>query len=278
MTVKALFYRLLFCVIFVQWANSDLFASFEFRTAGTQLMPLGISGVSISNQYSGLSNQAATAFQTKPSVGMYYALTGIAEGVNSIQGSGLYPLKKNGTLGINFNYFGFNLYNEKKAGISYALKLADFLSLGVQMDVLNMQIAGYGSRTTATFEMGTFVKVNKNIDIGAHVYNPLRMRVSDFTDERYPTVIRLGATYHTKDQLWVSAQVEKDLDQQLNFKTGVDYAPNEFLILRGSFQTLPVSGSFGAGVKFKGVQMEVIGAYQKVTGFSPHLGLSYVFK
>lgn len=268
------FILLIFCCCSLKYSS----ASQEYRATGTRLAPIGITGVSTITPYSGLSNQAATAFLSKPSIGLYYANTGIAEGVNSIQGSGIYTLKKNGTLGVNFSYYGYELYNDKKAGVFYALKLADFMSMSLQMNVLNLQIAGYGSRTTATVEIGTFFKVTKNIQMGAHVYNPLRMKVGEGSDERYPTVIRLGATYHTKDKVWVSAEVEKDLDQQLNFKTGIDYAVNEYLVLRGSVQTLPVSGAMGACVKLKGLQLEVIGAYQRAGGFSPHLGMTYVFK
>lgn len=268
------FILLLFCNILSISAS----ASGEYRSTGTRLAPIGITGVSMMTPYSGLSNQSSTAFLKSSSVGLYYANTGIAEGVNSIQGSGMYKFKKNGMLGVNFSYYGYELYNDKKAGVFYALKLAEFMSMSLQMNVLNLQIAGYGSRTTATVELGTFFKVTKNIQMGAHVYNPLRMKVGEGSDERYPTVVRLGATYHTKDKVWVSAEVEKDLDQQLNFKTGVDYAVNEYLILRGSVQTLPVSGSIGAGLKLKGLQLEVIGAYQQAGGFSPHLGMTYVFK
>jgi len=257
--------------------SSQVYASGEYRAVGTRIIVPGLGGVSVVSPYNPSGNQAGMAFTESSSLSLYYANTGIAEGVNNFMAMGMYKLKKGGTLGFTGSYFGYELFNDKKFGVGYALKLADFVSIGAQIDVLNNKIAGYASSTSVTFELGTLFKVSKHVDIGAHVYNPVRAKYGKETDERIPTVFRLGATYHTNDKVWITGELEKDLDVNLAFRAGIDYKVNEYVFLRAGFLTLPVSGSLGAGIVFKGLRIELLGAYQKVTGFSPHLGLSYVF-
>lgn len=249
----------------------------EFRTAGSRMMVPGLGGVSVISPFNPIGNQAGMAFQQDASVSLYYANTGIAEGVNNFSAVGMLPFKKNGALGFSMSYFGYNLFNDKKFGLSYALKLADFVSIGAQLDILNTKIAGYGTRTTATFELGTLFKITENINLGAHVYNPLRVKLNTDTDERIPTVFRLGATYYKGDKFQVTAELEKDLDVDLAFRAGFDYKVSDMVFVRAGFLSLPLSGSAGAGLVLKSFRLEVLGAWQAITGFAPHVGMSYAF-
>jgi hypothetical protein len=261
---------LLLCHVKVEGAS-------EFRTAGSRMMVPGLGSVSVISPFNPIGNQAGMAFQQDASVSLYYANTGIAEGVNNFSGMGMLRFKKNGTLGFSVSYFGYNLFNDKKFGLSYALKLADFVSIGAQVDVLNTKIAGYGARTSATFELGTLFKVTETINLGAHVYNPLRVKLNNDTEERIPTVFRLGGTYHRGDQFQVTAELEKDMDVDLAFRAGFDYKVSEIIFVRAGFLSLPLSGSAGAGLILKSFRLEVLGAWQAVTGFAPHVGMSYAF-
>jgi long-subunit fatty acid transport protein len=252
-------------------------AAGEFRAIGSRFMVPGLGGVSTIGIYNPVSNQAGMAFQKDAAVSLYYANTSIAAGVNNFQAMGMMPLKKGGALGLSLSYFGYNLFNDKKAGLSYALKLAEFVSIGAQLDVLNTSIAGYGTRTSATFQLGTIFKVTDHINLGAHVYNPLRIKFNSETEERIPTVFRIGATYHRNEKFWITAELEQDLDLPLAFRAGIDYKVNEILFIRAGILSLPLAGTAGAGLVFGSFRMELTGAWQPITGFSPHIGMSYVF-
>lgn len=255
----------------------DANAAGEYRAIGTRMMTPGLGGVSVITPYAPSSNQAAMGFAEQSSVSVYYAHTGIAEGVNNFMAMGQFKLKKGGTLGFSGSYYGYELFNDKKIGLAYGLKLAEFVSIGAQIDFLNNKVSGYGSNSAVTFELGTLFKVNKNVQIGAHVYNPARVRYGKDTEERVPTVFRLGATYTTKEKVWITGEIEQDLDMNLAFRAGIDYKANDYLFIRAGMLTYPLSGTVGVGVLYKGLRFEILGAYQKITGISPHLGISYVF-
>lgn len=256
---------------------TEINAAGEYRAIGTRMMAPGLGGVSIISPYSSSSNQAGMGFSTKSSVSAFYANTGIAEGVNNIMAVGQFHLKKGGTIGLNASYFGYDLFNDKKIGIGYGLKLAEFVSIGAQIDILNNKVSGYESNTAVTFEIGTLFKINNKFQIGAHIYNPARVRYGKNTEERVPTVFRLGATYTTKEKFWVTGELEQDLDNNLAFRAGIDYKVNPYLIIRSGVLTYPLSGTLGVGINYKSLQFDILGSYQKITGISPQLGISYEF-
>ncbi|MCO5249161.1 MAG: hypothetical protein M9887_09470 [Chitinophagales bacterium] len=272
---RQIYILVLGCIFLLSITN--IRAAGEYRPVGSRAMVPGLGGVSSISLYAPISNQAAMGFASSSSVSAFYSYTGIAEGVNNFSAMGQLKLKKSGTLGFSTSYFGYELFNDKKFGLGYGLKLADFVSIGAQLDFFHSKISGYGSNSAVTFELGTLFKINKHIQLGVHVYNPARVKYGRETDERIPTVFRLGGTYTTSEKVWVNAEIEQDLDMNLAFRAGVDYRINDYFIVRGGMLTYPLSGSLGAGVSVKGLHIEVLGSYQKVTGISPQLGLSYVF-
>jgi hypothetical protein len=86
------------------------------------------------NVYSSYNNQAAGAYLERPSFGLYYAPVFYRTRCKQSNRNFLPCLsKKGGTIGVSVNYFGYSLYNEKKVGLSYALKLAKWMSIGVSV-------------------------------------------------------------------------------------------------------------------------------------------------
>ena len=271
-------HRILFiALLWLSFDTSHVHAAGEYRAIGTRMMTPGLGGVSVITPYAPSSNQAAMGFAENSSISIYYANTGIAEGVNNFLAMGQFKLKKGGTIGFSGSYYGYSKFSDRKIGLAYGLKLADFVSIGAQLDFLNDKTMGYGSNTTATFELGALFKVNNKIQLGVHVYNPPRVRYGKDSEERVPTVFRLGATYTTKDKVWITGELEQDLDKNLAFRAGVDYQMNQYFVVRAGMLTYPLSGSLGVGLAYQGFRFEILGAYQKVTGISPHLGLTYVF-
>ena len=155
--IKKICYRLILAIV-VLYSTPNLHAAGDLKIAGARLIGMGMSSICMVNVYSAYNNQAASAYLERPSFGLYYAPVFIGQGVSNLTGIFAMPVKKGGTIGVSVNYFGYSLYNEKKVGLSYAIKLAKWMSLGVQLDYLNTKISGYGSKNYVTFEMGLFSK------------------------------------------------------------------------------------------------------------------------
>jgi len=256
------------------------FALGDFRVAGARQVGMGFNSISMTNTYGAYNNQAVGAYLERPSFGLYYAPVLLGQGVSNISGIIAVPIKKAGTFGITVNYFGYSLFNEKKVGLSYAMKLAKFLSIGVQLDYLNAKIGnGYGSKNLATFEFGIMAKPIDELSIGFHVFNPARIYVDKSTGEKLQTLFRLGITYEALKKFFISAQLEKDLKNKLIFRGGVEYTLKEIISFRAGVATDPITGTFGLGVALKqGLSFDAAFSYVGNLGFQPHVGIVYTIR
>lgn len=265
-------------LVFTLLLSIQAFAVGDDWTVGAQQGAVGISAVSLVNVFSAGNNQAGTAYIEKPSVGIFYANSFALKGLNNFSLVAAIPIKKAGTFGLDIDYFGYSAYNEKKIGLSYSMKLMEELSIGVQLDYINSKFGGgYGSKNFFTFEFGLLAKPFKELTIGAHVYNPLPLKVDDATGEKLPTVLKLGLTYNIKDVVWITSEAEKDIRDAFVFRAGIDYKPVDFLNIRAGISTTPLMGTFGLGFNFSGLQLDIASAYHPQLGFSPQAGLSYGF-
>jgi hypothetical protein len=277
--IKNIFYKLILPVLLL-CNTTSLFAIGDLRIAGARQVGMGLNSISMINAYSAYNNQAAGAYLERPTFGLYYAPVFLGQGVSNISGIIAVPIKKAGTFGISVNYFGYSLFNEKKVGLSYAMKLAKFISIGIQLDYLNAKIGnGYGSKNFATFELGVLAKPIDELSIAFHVYNPLKLYVDRATGEKVQTLFRLGLTYEAIKKFFISAQIEKDLKNKLIFRGGVEYTLKEIVSFRAGVATDPVTGTFGLGINLKqGLTFDAAFSYQGNLGFQPHFGIIYTMK
>jgi hypothetical protein len=262
-------------------SNSNfLLAIGDFKIAGARQAGMGMNSISMINAYAAYNNQAAGAYLERPTFGLYYAPVFLGQGVSNITGIIAVPVKKAGTFGLSINYFGYNLFNEKKVGLSYAMKLAKFISLGVQLDYINAKIGnGYGSKNFATFELGILAKPIDELSIAFHVYNPLKLYIDRTTGEKMQTLFRLGITYEAIKKFFISAQIEKDLKNKLIFRGGAEYTLKEIVSFRAGVATDPVTGTFGLGVTLKqGLSFDAAFSYRGNIGFQPHFGIVYTMR
>lgn len=257
------------------------FALGDLKLSGARQAGMGMNSIGMISVYSAYNNQAAGAYLEHPSFGIYYSPVFVGLGVNNISGVVTYPMKKQkaGTFGFSIHYFGYSAFNEKKIGLSYAIKLAKFISIGVQLDYINAKIQGYGSKNLATFEFGVLARPIPELTIAAHVYNPAKIVIDKATGEKLPIVLRVGVTYEAIKRFFISAQIDKDFSRKLVFRAGVEYTLKDMISFRAGVATDPVSGTFGAGVKLKqGLGIDIACTYQANLGFSPHFGILYELK
>lgn len=240
------------------------------RSNGVANASVGFSDInSIFNNQAGLANLQNMGFILSSE--QRFALAEL----NSFGGGFALPTNS-GTFGVSVHYFGFDSYNESKIGLSYARKLMDKLSIGVQFDLLSTQIAEYGSQNFFTFEVGLQSELMENLLIGIHLYNPVKIEIIE--DEFLPTVLRAGATYSPSTKFNLHVEVEKDLDFPFIFKSGVEYALVDDFWLRIGVQTNPTALSFGLGYLFKnGFRFDLASSYHQDLGFSPGIGIGYDF-
>lgn len=187
------------------------------------------------------------------------------------------PIKK-GSFGFQFSSLGYKLYRETKSTLAYGLALNDRISAGVGLDLLSTKIADiYGQSMAVTGEIGIQVKITRDLYFASHVYNPFRAQMVSYNHEKIPSIFKLGMMYTFSEKVWFCAEAEKTSLQNINIKGGIEYRPHDLIYVRVGAASYPTQASFGLGVNYEGLKIDVSSSFHQVLGFSPQIGLSYAF-
>jgi hypothetical protein len=244
---------------------------------GARSAAMGNASVSLSDVWSAQHNQAGLGFVKDISAGAYYENRFLLKELGIKGGVAAIPVKA-GTFGLCISNFGYSLYSENKYSLSFAKAFGNKLSAGVALDYLTTKIAeGYGNKGVLAAEFGIQARPLKGLSIGMHLFNPTRAKLSDYNNERIPTIIRLGADYSFSEKVIIAIETEKDMSKKAMFKTGLEYKVVKEFYLRAGIVTNPTLGSFGFGINIKNLKIDFSANYHQTLGFSPQLGLTYSF-
>lgn len=246
---------------------------------GARSMGMGGCGTAVNGDLWGVqNNQASLASIATFQAGVFYESRFMMNELSMKGFAAAYPTAKQGVFGLNVNSFGYSQYSEMKAGIAYGRKLGEHFSMGVQLDYFNTRIGeNYGSSSAVGGEIGIMAEPVKNLTLGLHLFNPTRTRLNGNLDERIPTIMRLGLSYKFSDQVFITAEAEKDVDYKTTFRGGIEYRPLPAFYIRAGAASNPGLVAMGFGVVLKKFRLDIASSFHSVLGFSPSVGLQYGF-
>jgi hypothetical protein len=136
----------------------------------------------------------------------------------------------------------------------------------------------YGVRHTLTAEFCMLLKVNDKINIGYSVLNLGRAQLSEFQDDRFSTILRLGASYQISQHLLLVTELSKDITYAARLRGGMEYSPNEQFYLRIGVQGAPVEFSGGFGMKWDRLMLDLGTNYHQILGWTPSISMLFHFQ
>lgn len=254
-----------------------LLAGYNNVPEGGRSAAMGNASVALADFWSLQNNQAGMAFFNQPSAGFYFENRFLVKEMSLRTGGAVLPVG-DGVFGLKLSYFGYEMFNESKIGIGYARKFGEYFSAGLQLDYLHTGIGNeYGNEGVVTFEAGLMSKINPNLTIGAHVFNPIHARLVEYADERIPAVLRVGAAYNFDRTITLTAEVEKETDFDPSLKFGLEYRIIDEIYVRGGFSSNPVQYTFGFGINLNRFKIDFASSVHEVLGFSPQFSAVYFF-
>jgi hypothetical protein len=242
---------------------------------GSKSTGLGNARLTFKDIHSIYTNQAGLAFLQKAAANAFvqnrFLLSELTQATLGVASPTPF-----GAFGISLQYFGSSDYNEKKIGLAYSKKLMDNLAIGAQFSLLSTHISGYGNKTSLTVEMGLIYGITEQIEAGVHIFNPIRTAILDGTP--IPSILQMGFTYVPADYLSFSLAIEKETLTPFNVKLGLEYVFSEKFSFLTGINTSPYSYSFGWGYHWKKYWVYVSGSTHPVLGFSPAIGITWIFE
>ena len=254
-------------------------------TATGENFPIGTRPAALANTYvmqsdlwSVYHNQAGLGFYPHFSLGFHHENKFVVDEF-SLHALGLtYPVKP-GTIGFSYSYFGYENYNVSKVGLGFGKSFGSDFSAGLQLNYHYTYIAGdFESESNVSVEGGIQYKPAKNISIGAHLFNPARSKSSYYQNDTLTTSFKTGVGYSPSERLFIGVEVEKHLNRELIFKSGIEYRIIESLYLRTGISTNPVMNTFGLGYKIGKISADIAFTRHQILGFTPHFSLQIEFR
>ncbi|NQU33898.1 MAG: hypothetical protein HQ521_11730 [Bacteroidetes bacterium] len=272
------FRNILTTIIVLQLAPLIIHAGGNVYPIGSRSAGMGRSSVAITDFWSAINNQAGIALFKKPSVGIYYENRFLVNELSTKSIAGIIPTKF-GVFAATYNNFGYNLYNEQKIGLAYARSMGKYFRIGLQLDYL-MVVQGnnYGNKNNVTFELGIQSDISESITLGAWVYNPIRVQIADYDDEKIPAIFRFGFTWHISDVFLATLESEKGTAiNPIIIRGGLEYNIQSMYYFRTGFSTRKEIFSFGIGLYIKHLTFDISAIMHETLGFSPQASLIYKF-
>ena len=254
--------------------------------AGNESQPTGARKIALGNAYTGVgsdfwalySNPAGLAGLDQMQAGVHFERRFLLSQLNYGAFGFAAPFKKKHIVAVDGSGYGFASYSEMRAGLTYATTVLERVNLGAKLNYTQTSILQYGSAGTFYLDLGVNTSLTENLNVGFHVFNANRAYIKKEIQEQVPTILSLGVAYNVSDKvLWV-ADVEKHINYQVAFKTGIEYKFHEKFCARAGMNTYPVSFHAGAGINLKNLQVDIANSYYlDGVGYSPQLSLSYRF-
>lgn len=246
---------------------------------GSRSHALGNASVAIDDIWAYHHNPANLVSVKKLGFGLSYENRFL---LKELQSQGLVvalPLKV-GVISFGLQSFGFKNFRTNRLGLGYSMKLADFLSCGVQLNYHQVRLTdAYGRKDALTAELGLKANITDDWKVAFSVFNLTRTKISEFGEDRLTTLMRLGTQYNFSEKVMLVAELEKNIEFPVRFKTGIEYCPIRKLFLRGGFATQPIELSAGVGYRFREqFQLDVGSAYHQILGWSPNFSFTYQMK
>jgi hypothetical protein len=256
-----------------------IIAQFNFAQGwmpqGARSAAVGNTSVTFEDAFAYHHNPGALGFMQQPSIAVNYEARFLLRELQS-QGFAYAQPLKTGVLSVGGQFYGYETFRTNRIGLGYSMPLSDNLSAGIQMNYLSLRLdPAYGIKHTVTGEVGLLAKMTEDLVLGFSAVNIGRNRLSDFQDDRFSTLMRLGVGYKIIKELNLLFEIEQAVGYKPRLRGGIEYHPIDFFYFRMGVQGAPMEYSFGAGFKFDRIMIDLASHYNQILGWTP--SASFVF-
>jgi hypothetical protein len=232
---------------------------------------LGLSAYSTDHTdvFSFVHNQASLAGAKMTSAGAYGERRFLLAATSVYTMAIAIPTTK-GNFGIDLDYAGFTNYNESQVGLAYARNLGKKIDVGIQFNYYGFNIPYYGGAATIYAEIGAIVHLTDKLNLGMHIYNPTGGNFAR-TSEKLTSIFTSGIGYDASDNFFVGAEVVKEESLPVTVNAGVQYRFEKQFFARMGISSATSSTYMGFGVAWDIFRIDVSVSNHPQLGISPGL-------
>lgn len=245
-----------------------------FEPIGAKAWAMGGSSAAETNVFSTSNNIAALTDVQKIEAGIYNQLRFGLKNLNVINTSLALPTKWT-NVGLSTTHYGYEKFNQQKISLGFAKKLNNNFSVGVNLNYIALNIAEQENTYAFTADVGSFYKINKQLQIGFYLSNITQSKYSNSTYGKIPNLARFGVKYNINTKLFLLADMEKTFDYDLVIRSGLSYDIHQNFGLQVGYANNPNYFTCGFSARFKQFDLNCATSLHSYLGFTPHVGLIF---
>ncbi|HRG78126.1 MAG TPA: hypothetical protein PL167_00885 [Cyclobacteriaceae bacterium] len=243
---------------------------------GARAAGMGYASSGITDDWSLHNNVGAIGSLDKMSAAAAYEVRSQLQNANRMAFAFNAPIRW-GVTSLGAFRFGDELYNEQILSAGFGNKFG-IASLGLKANYIQYQASGFGTHSTFSVDFGGLAQLTDQLSVGAYITNLTQAKINtEYDSERLPTRLTAGLTFKPKENIFITTELDKDIDYAATWRTGFEYSFKEKFFIRTGFNLNPQAGFFGLGVRKKRIQADYSVQFNSVTGASHQASASYSF-
>ncbi|HEU5293005.1 MAG TPA: hypothetical protein VFU05_20310 [Cyclobacteriaceae bacterium] len=232
---------------------------------GARANGIGYATSTLFDTWGVFNNIAGTSKIKNISVACTYDAHPSLTGANRTAAALIIPIRT-GAFSTGAFRFGDNIYNEHILTVGFSNQFG-LAALGAQANYIQYWAEGFGSKGVWSINMGGIAELTKQISVGAYIQNINQPEINE--EEKLPTKLVAGFGFKPIEKVFIATEIEKDLEYDATWKTGIEYKFNKKFIARTGYNINPSAAFFGLG--FNSAHFAIDYALQH----SPSLSLSH---
>jgi hypothetical protein len=266
-----------FCYLIVLLLSSLSKAS-EFPYLASPVA-LGAGNIKVfkSDPFSGSYHPGVAAFAPVNSVSLAYQTNYFVEGLNQFRLAGNYKLSKVKSIGITYDFFGNQYYNQSQSKIVLSQLVSSKFGVGVAINYLRIQIPqnDFNVRHSLNVDAAIYYAFSRQLDFAFHVISPASNRNSN---RLLPCLLSTHLIYNSGSNLTCIAEFNQILGGYHNLNVGMEYNFSKNFVLRAGLQTKQLSPSFGISATNKRYCIHLAFSFHPYLSSTSALGFTYLPK
>ena len=225
--------------------------------------------------YTGIYNEAFLGIKQSNSFHFSHARPFVAKelGLSSLSaGFLLYP----GMMQLGIQQFGIPGFQQINACLAYGMRLSNSLYAGIGFKYYNTSSVGHLTYLRSLgISGGLLVIPDSRTALAVHIINPVTINNYCEYGSVFPALITLGLKREIYKDSNIYTEMQYSTVSILRFKIAAEYAFVKNIILRAGYHFNPPEFSFGTGLSYDKMKLDMAFSYSMRIGVTPALKISY---
>jgi hypothetical protein len=243
---------------------------------GARSFGIGRTSSCLNDEWSMLNNIGGLATMERPIAAFTQEINPSLVSFSRTAATMAFPISY-GVTGLSLFRFGDDLYSEQMISLGFANTFG-ITSIGVKLNYIQYRVDGFGRKGVLSIGAGGITKLTKRILIGTYITNINQPKLSNTDREHLPTTITAGLGVNVSETVFITTEIEKDLDFDPTWKTGMEYSINKKFKARTGFNINPDSFFAGCGFISNKLKLDYAFQYNPSLGNSHQASIGYLFK